>query len=80
MKLQFIYWYDEDLDHFTINTYYDGELAEHHEYLDTNEGLNLINKLQKQGYEVAFLPEDVESAKQEYEYMLAHVLMTKEIK
>ena len=76
---QFIFWYDEDLDptRFTINIYHDGELVEHHEHLNVNEGTNLINRLKKQGYEKAFLPEDVESVKQEYEYMLAHMLVSK---
>ena len=74
MKLQYIFWYDEDLDYYTINIYHDGELIKHHEYLDTNDGHNLINRLKKQGYTPAFLDENIETARMEYEYMLEHRL------
>ena len=76
---QFILSYDNDLnpERYTIDVYRAGELAEHYEHLGPNEGMNLINRLKKQGYEEAFLPEDVETARQEYEYMLAHMLVLK---
>ena len=74
---QYKYWYDKERDLFTLNTYHDGELVEHYEHLEFIPGINLINRLKKQGYEEAFLPEDVESARQEYEYMLAHMLVLK---
>ena len=76
MKLQYVWW--SDGDHYTINTYHDGKLINHYENIHFIEGSCLLTDLRNQGYEVAFLPEDVESAKQEYEYMLAHVLMTRE--
>lgn len=75
MKLQYVWW--SDGDRYTINTYHDGKLINHYENIHYIEGSCSMTELRKQGYELAFLPEDVESAREEYEYMLARVLVSK---
>lgn len=79
MKNQYVFWYDEDLGCYHIRVYCDGWLVEKVN-LNANEGNNYINRPQKRGYEVAFLPEDIEAARIEYEYMLEHRLAKKEIR
>ena len=76
MKLQYVWWSDGDC--YTINTYHDGKLIKHYENIHFIEGNCLLTDLRNQGYELAFLPEDVESAKQNYEYMFEHILIIKE--
>lgn len=78
MKLQYIYRHDEDTNRHTIDLYHDGEFIRGCGLLDTNEANNLLNKLKKEGYTPAFIDEDIESARMEYEYMLEHKLMKKE--
>lgn len=78
MKLQYIYRYNEDTNRHTIDLYHDGEFIRNSGWFDDNEASKYLNKLKKYGYTPAFIDEDIESARMEYEYMLEHRLMKKE--
>ena len=80
MKLQYIYRYDEDTNRYTIDLYHDGEFIRNSVWFSDYEVNQYLNKLKKYGYTPAFIDEDIESARLEYEYMLEHRLVRKEKK
>lgn len=56
-----------------ITLYHDGEMIESHKCWD-DELSDYIDKIQSEGYEKAFKEDEVEKARKEYEYLLAHKL------
>lgn len=75
-KLQYVYRYDEE-QHY-ISVYCDGWLTEKKIIKSDNEANTYLNKLDKEGYKHAFTDEDVELAKEQYEYTLANKLVERE--
>ena len=57
-----------------IYLYHDGELVETKEFWEDDKYLNFIESLELNGYTYGYKKEEVEEAKERYEYMLNNMI------
>ena len=57
-----------------IYLYHDGELVETKEFWEDDEYLNFIESLELNGYTYGYKKEEIEEAKERYEYMLNNMI------
>lgn len=64
--------------HSSISRYVDGEFIDKKTYWCKEAMYDEIEELQEKGFTLAFSPEEISIAKQNYEYMLSNQLIKKE--